>query len=648
MLVAASMLFPGFSRANEAPQLLKVRVSGGYVAADARYEGYKRTATGDANERRFLQLWPNVGLNLDGSIYHPNLFDYNLSLQLGLNSEYERFIQSASAEPAQSRTDASPLQFYRGQASILKEKKLSGSIFGNYSLIRRDNDFFSRQTFYQEEFGASLNYDGDTIPWSLMATSYEEEETDSPSPRSSQRDELNFTALNERRAKDRTQFDYLYQDFANQEFNANPYTGIRNRMRLRDSTYLIDEALKLNSNLYFNDIESSTVPSSTLSLREVLNAQHTSSLSSRYSYNFSTRDSGATESVTHDAEASVRHQLYRSLTSSLSVDGLNTSQDAQEVTRYGIAINENYSKQIGDHSRLELGATFQRYEEEREASGSDTVQIINEPHVLTTGIPTFLNQPNVILSSVQVTDITGTTPYFEGSDYLLFQQGSLTEIERVIGGNIPNGSTVLVTYSITNPGSGTFKNRQSVYRFRYELLGQLFAAYGRIRKVENYGGEQFTLGDVDEYVIGVESSWRAFNVGAEYQDYDSSLVSSETIRLFENATFPLTWRSSLNLSASQSWIYYPDTNEDFRRYFHNIVYRSQLTRRLSFKIGGSLYIQRSESDSLLDRDLLASNNSLNYNIGKTTFSAVYEYRYEETRQEEINRHTAYLRVRRNF
>jgi hypothetical protein len=648
-LLTAAVIFSCSASADEAPRLIKVRLRRGYLEADGRYEDYERTTSqAGGYEREFLQIRPKLGLSFDGSIYHSNLLDYYLSMELGLNSEYERIITSSASVPDRERSDASPLQFYRGNVLVLKDKKLSGALFGSFNLIRRDNDFFTRETLYLRETGARLSYAGDVLPWVLTAKRTEEEETESPAPRSSMRDELNFNTSNQRGAQGRTRLNYHFQDFINNDFNVDPYSGIRNSLRLNDVSYLNSEDLKLSSYVYYNDIESTTVPSTTFSLREVLNARHTSSLSSSYSYNYSTRDSGSTESISHDAEASLRHQLYDSLTSTISADILDTSQTSQDTFQRGFTLRENYSKHVGDSTMLNLGLMVRRHDEERQASGGDTIQINNEPHTLTTGIPTFLNQPNVIASSISVTDVIGTTLYREFFDYLVIQRNSITEIQRVVGGDIPNGGAVLVSYSAANPGGGSFTTEHNQYRFRYYLLNQLLSVYGHIMMIEHNGGEQFTLEDVDERVIGLESTWKWLNVGMEYQDYGSSLLSYETYRLFENISVPLSWRSMLNLSASQAWIYYPETNEDYKRYFHNMVYRNQLTRRLSFNIGGSVYIQRSENNESLDRDLLAANTRLNYKVGKTSISATCEYRYEKFRDETIAEQTAYLRVRRNF
>jgi hypothetical protein len=274
--------------------------------------------------------------------------------------------------------------------------------------------------------------------------------------------------------------------------------------------------------------------------------------------------------------------------------------------------------------------------------------ISNEPQILTTGQLTTLNQPNVIASSIVVTDPTGTTLYSELFDYLVIQRGSLTEIQRVVTGNIPNGGAVLVSYRIINQGSGSFTTQGNDYRFRYSLYNQLLSFYGHLRIINNEGGEQFTLEDLAETVFGIESTWNWLNVGAEYENYDSSLLPTEAFRCFQNFTFSTSWRSTLRISAEQSWISYLQSDEEIKRYFHNIVYQNQLTPKLSFKIGGSFYLQRGRSNKTLDRDLLAANTELNYRVGKTFITATYEYRDDDYLDETLERNTAYLRVRRSF
>lgn len=642
-------LFSGYARSDELPQLFKAKFVGGYVEVDSRDETIRTERNGTLiYENQFLEIRPKVGLDFEGSLYHSKLVDYDLSVILGQSIEREVKRVPNSAEPKLSRSDYNPLQFYNGQAFILKEKTLSGRLFGSYNLIRLDNGFFSRRLLYQQIYGVQLNYDGDVLPWQITARHKEDEETDTTTPRDNMEDELNFSASNSRGRAGKTTFNYLYQDFVRHDFNVPVYAGIRNSLRMNDSSHFADDRLGLSSYLYFNDIESATIPSTVFSLNEKLTAKHTKDLRSNYEYSYNTRDSGSTESDAHAGRISLRHQLYESLASTLSADVQDIDQTSLNTFRYGVSLDESYSKRVGDSSMLNLGVTLTRSAEDRQASGGDTIDISNEPHVLTTGVLTFLNQPNVILSSVQVTDVTGTVLYSELADYILIEQGSVTEIQRMVGGNIPNGSTVLVSYTILNPGTGSFTTRNNFYRFRYSMFDQLLSFYGHLRQIENSGGDQFVLEDLDEILLGLDTTWNWFNAGVEYKDRNSTIVPTETFRTFENLTFVISQRSRLRISADQSVTYYNDTDEEIRRYFHNITYRAQLTARLSAQVGGQYYLQRGRKRPSLDRDLLAANAKFNYRIGKTFLEASYEHRDEQYLNELRLRNTAYLSVRRMF
>ncbi len=647
--VIVLMLCTGSALAEESPQLFKVNLNGGYMEFDLRYEKISSEKNGTLSyEDQLLDIRPKVGLDFEGSLYHPSLLDYDLSVVLGLSIERELQKVPGSPEPDQRRTDTNPLQFYNGQALILKEKKLSGSVFGHYNLIRLDNGFFSRRLLYQEGYGFNMNYAGDVLPWQITVQHREDEETDTRTPRDSMEDELNFKASNSRGDWGRTSLDYLYQDFERQDYNAPYYAGTRSSLRLNDSSRFIGDTLQLGSYLYYNDIESTTIPSSSFSFREKLLANHTEDLRSTYEYTYDLRDSGSTESEKNEGRISLQHQLYDSLTSTISSEVRDTSQTSLDTFRYGATLDESYSKRVGDSSMLNLGFTLEGREEDRQARGGDTIDITDESHVLTSGILTSLNQTDVILSSVQVTDITGTILYSEFTDYILIQQGSVTQIERVIGGNIPNGSTVLVSYIAANPGTGSFTTREGYYRFRYSVFDQLLSFYGHLRTFDNTGGDQFILEELNETVLGLETRWNWLNAGIEYKNYDSTLLPTETIRTYENLTFATSPRATLRFSADQTTVFYPETDEKIRRYFHNITYRSQLTSRFSVQVGGQYYLQRGRKDPTLDRDLLAANAELNYRIGKTFIRASYEYRDEDYLNEIRLRNTAYLSVRRVF
>jgi hypothetical protein len=218
----------------------------------------------------------------------------------------------------------------------------------------------------------------------------------------------------------------------------------------------------------------------------------------------------------------------------------------------------------------------------------------------------------------------------------------------VVTGAIPNGSTVLVSYRVQNQGDGSYDTNENFFRFRYQLLNQLLAVYGHLRVVDHTGGEQFTLEDLVETVLGVESTWKWVSVGAEYENYDSSLLPSETFRFFQTILVNPSWRSSLYFSAEQSITKYLDSNDEVRRFYQNFTYRNQLTRRLNVLLEGGISVERGENNPTFDRDLLAVNAEMNYTIGKTYFTALYEFLNDDYLNDTRRRQTVYLRVRRRF
>lgn len=82
------------------------------------------------------------------------------------------------------------------------------------------------------------------------------------------------------------------------------------------------------------------------------------------------------------------------------------------------------------------------------AAGALTVAVgvSDEPHVLNGTTPVTLLNTNVILP-IQVTDSSQTVVYTNGVDYVEYYQTGVMQIARTTNSSIPDGATVLVSYS---------------------------------------------------------------------------------------------------------------------------------------------------------------------------------------------------------
>lgn len=73
-------------------------------------------------------------------------------------------------------------------------------------------------------------------------------------------------------------------------------------------------------------------------------------------------------------------------------------------------------------------------------------EVIDESHILNDSDTVYLNNENIDLKTIVITDETGTITYTESVDYNLVQDAAKVEIERIPTGGILDGQTILVDY----------------------------------------------------------------------------------------------------------------------------------------------------------------------------------------------------------
>lgn len=89
-------------------------------------------------------------------------------------------------------------------------------------------------------------------------------------------------------------------------------------------------------------------------------------------------------------------------------------------------------------------------------SSSDQAPVFDEAITLAGTVPVNLAEEFVVAPSVVVSNDSNTQQYVEGSDYRLVVIGTVTSIQRFLGGNIQDGETVLVDYEYQTTGTAKF------------------------------------------------------------------------------------------------------------------------------------------------------------------------------------------------
>ena len=210
--------------------------------------------------------------------------------------------------------------------------------------------------------------------------------------------------------------------------------------------------------------------------------------------------------------------------STARVYGSHQSSDLGTEDIEGAALAENYRKRIPWGTlTVDAGAGYSVTDDNTQP-GLNTV--VNESQTLADTITTFLNNPNVVLSSVVVRNLSGAITYLLNVDYQLIPHGILTEVQRLPTGAIPNPSTVLVSYQFQSNLPIKYGTTDLHGRVTLDLFNHL-TLYVNRQSTENTvlsGTNMGQLQNLEETLFGTIVRWAPVTVTAEHEIYDNSLV----------------------------------------------------------------------------------------------------------------------------
>lgn len=597
-----------------------------------------------------LLLTPTLGLDLSGSVYHPNFLQYDLHGQGGVGWE-QLDVSGPGTDPSTGTRDGErTLQRYDARFYFMRQQPYKTTLFATKGHTFRDVDFYERVIADTQSYGLHSGYTSGRVPTKFSFTHLEQ--TERGLVRSLDLTENNFSldAQNER-ARGKTLLSYTFNEFSHHEAVASEVKGLVQTVVLTDTeSFGRNDFGNLNSSLVYSRLDNPTLPSENFTASEYAVLKHTKRLRSEYTFNYDARLSAAAESEGEYGRTLLRHQLGQSLTSTVDLEGQlfdSASPGASfRSARAGIGAGENYMKRIGNWGRLGMGYNWRGSLEERETKGR-VQQIIGERHTLTDGQLIFLNQPLVVRSSVRVTDPTGALLYTENLDYTVLEHGVLTEIRRVVGATrIPDGGTILVDYRVASPPSSSFTTQANQAHVRLGLFENLLAFYGRLNLVEHNGADKSVLlQEIADYVAGVDVTWRWFHGGFEYEDFDSNLTPFESTRLFETFSFEPQDSSTLTLDFDQSRHIFRDSNITETSYRFMLRYKWHITHAVNWDLEGGMRIVRGRG---LDQDLGVMRTGIEYAYGRLRAGLTYQFEDENFLGEMRRRHLLFFHVKRTF
>jgi hypothetical protein len=639
-------------RRVEEPKWMKLRITeaNAGVYAEGTYEQTTFQNSGVSVTHNRLFVGPSLGLNAEGSVYHPYLFRYRINSE-GSYGWGQENIESGTTSIHRSRMEY--LGRFFGTADIMANKPLNANIFGNYDHAFRDYDFFNRVTVDSLRYGARLNYRVDEWRLSLDYARRTEDSSGLIGSTTSEEDMIAFHADHHRTAGDTT-FGYTYNQYTRGDLGRIG-DGSDQSITVADSERFGDHGrfgLNTGASYYRRNFFDNV--SDEFSTRGSLSIEHRDTLNSFHDLTYDHYQSGDFNSDNVSAHSQLRHQLYESLTSTFDLQAadleLSDQVNSGYTRRYGGGVNEGYTKRIGTEHRLHITQSL-NYEHVEQQSIS-TVE--NERHTLGAGFgggagleSFFLNLPNVMEFTIVVTDANDSQPaFFPGIDYSVSLLGGRTLIQRLPGSRIPSGSVVLVDYHADPTAAGSYDALSEAFQIRFDLWRNLWGIYARMNLYANNAPSDLRVQSLTSYAFGSDVSWRWMRAGIEFEIYDSDQADYQSLRLFQALTFRPDPASSLALQFSEGWTEYIDAKRTEENYRFVMIYHRSLSRRLRLSLDGGIHIRRGRG---VEQTLATVRPSLDYVIGVTTMRAGYDYEHQVfLNSEERSRHLFTLRVTRKF
>ncbi len=632
---------------QEEPRWVTLRLSDAYLKFDGEAEEQTITSgAGTQSTIKRLYLAPAVGLGAEGSVYHPNLLNFNVMAEPGYAW------QEIDSSGGNSTHQDSVLQNYRGTGTLFQSQPFSTTVTGNRSHSFTQYDFFNQAVVDSSAFGVSSGYRTGPVPVTL---SYEQTSDDSTSlAQHSLLDQhtVELHARNERQNGNNTDLNYRYGDY-----NQTTDTGSSAFKTSNDYQYatLTDsehfgsrKQMGLNTSVNYNQLDATELPSKNVVAQTDLGVEHTEHLRSDYSYSFNGYTDSFSDSEQHFLRAALHHQLYDSLASGIEAHGSffhsGDAASSLDSDTAGMLGTLSYIKRLAPRCNLTIGNSA-GWDHTSQTSAEASLEIANENHTLSVS-PTPLKQPRDT-AIISVTTQGGTIPLSEGLDYSVNRQVDPWEIQRIASSTlVHDGDAVQVTYTVLpNPG-GSYDTVQDQFEIRVDLFDRLLGFYGRMTVLDNFtNAPGFVLEDIFEAHGGVEFSWQRLNLAADYGRRNSTFYKYDSFSLSEGYLLKAFSDSSISINLSQRWTDYINENQRATYYDFIARYDWRPTSYLTWAVEGGLQQQRGRG---LDQDLAAARTHLDWKLGKLVANLGYEYEAQDFSGQNRLRHFVFLRMERKF
>ncbi len=549
-----------------AQEVAPIRLTGlrGYLKLGLEREDNERDNFGRELDEEDNSYFEEVGLDVNGYVYHPRLIDFSMDSAF-------LFEQESTSGDLQPQEDLKGRYIdYDLYLKILKKHPVSLFLSTTKNTSDINASFFESQkvTFTRKE--AMLRYRNKLFPTEFGYNTS-----------SSKGEGLN---------REDSEIDTLFLNVDNlgkmgtSNLRAEHEEKIQTvgNIDLRKNKVLFSNSLPFGhqekhrlSSRYRWDEQTGTLRIRTVSMSESLYLRHTDTLNTVYDYVYNDQKLIEQETTSYRYRAGLQHSLYQSLSTNLDFNQERFQINSGTEDTVSGQLDINYRKKI-PFGVLGLRSVSLLMNEDEDLSGENVIQVPREVHVFQgnpEGDEVILLNREVVKEDTITFEDASELPiigFDEGIDYRVETTGTFTRIRLLPGrdGPIDIGDTVWVNYDVEPQPPVEFETRKQVYRadLNIKSMWKIFYQKGRSDQILKRGIDLNRLEDTKESYYGTELLWKNTTTTMERRKFQSRRNPVEREIYSETIRFPFRSGALLTLKGTYSEVTtFKDVDKTFDR-----------------------------------------------------------------------------------
>lgn len=386
-----------------------------------------------------------------------------------------------------------------------------------------------------------------------------------------------------------------------------------------------------------------------LSYNPNLTWRHSDSMNSFYRVDYSDTNEESQEIINRRLALGLVN-TGANINADFDLHGENNDTTGVEYQNYGgiFSLTNQKPGSIGG-LHLSYGGAYDRNDQQATVN---LLQVFSEEHALIGTTPVDLLHQFIDVSTIIVRNASYTQDFVEGLDYRLIIIGSTVQIQRLTGGNILDGETVLVDYSYETGGTYAYEMiKQNIgLTFAFARYYDMYLRYLNSRQQLLEGEPTVELNSISRTMVGIHadrplSNGMTLGGQASYENNNEDITSYIKQNCDAFIELPLPRLTDVRVSARRLWVDNENTEEDIdlKAYIVRISSQPGLRTTLSYETS-----YESDTGSSVDRLLQSHRLMMGWRIRQLTVTLSANYSIEEQGDIERERWLMKFIAKRKF